>query len=255
MRILVTGAFGWTATSIIQTLRQAEHEICAFDLPTAICPDSIKPLVSDIITGDIADFEQVNLAVRSVHSIVHLAVAVDASAYRAPQLPFSVNVQGTYNLFEAARRYVVQRIVLMSSAAVHLYPTIGETLSALTDWKSSADEDHLYDLTKRLQEEIARDFCATFGMSAVVLRAGHIVDGRAEVDPQGRPLSALDYCRGGWICRYDLAKACLKALELGGTGYNAFHVIGAAAAHQHFDVDRTERELGLAFESRFEQYR
>jgi len=254
MRILVTGAFGWTATSIIQTLRQDGHEIRAFDLPTATCPDSVKPLLSDIVTGDIADFEQVNLAVRSVHAIVHLAVAVDANAYRTPYIPFLVNVQGTYNLFEAARRFAVHRIVLMSSAAVHLDPTIGEELSALTDWKSSADQDHLYDLTKRLQEEIARDFCATFGMSAVVLRAGHIVDGRAEVDPQGKPLSTLDYCRGGWVCRYDLARACLKALELSWAGYHAFHVIGAAAARQHFNVARTERELGLAFESLFEQY-
>ena len=29
------------------------------------------------------------------------------------------------------------------------------------------------------QEEIARDFCATYGMQAIALRAGHIVDGQA----------------------------------------------------------------------------
>jgi len=123
------------------------------------------------------------------------------------------------------------------------------------DWRSSPDSDHLYDLTKRLQEEIAKDFADTLGMTTVVLRAGHVVDGREEVDPQGRPLRSIDYCRGGWVSRYDLASACLKALELRRAGYSMYHVIGSTEAYGPFDVAMTEQELGLTFESRFEEYR
>ena len=36
----------------------------------------------------------------------------------------------------------------------------------------------LYDLTKRLQEEMASDFSETYGLPVTILRAGHIVDGR-----------------------------------------------------------------------------
>lgn len=54
------------------------------------------------------------------------------------------------------------------------------------------------------------------------------------------------------MCRYDLARACLKALELDPVGYTAFHVVGALQARQRFDIARTEKELGLAFESQFE---
>jgi hypothetical protein len=91
-------------------------------------------------------------------------------------------------------------------------------------------------------------------MRAVVLSAGHLVDGRSEVDPKGRALADLKYCRGGWLCRYDLAQACLNALELDLEGYNAFHVIGSRAARAHFDIERTENELGMTFESKFEAY-
>lgn len=255
MRILITGAFGWTATSIVQGLAQAGHDLVGFDLPTATCPDAIKSLLRQVLMGDVADFEQVVRAVQDVHAVVHLATAVDENDYQNPDIPFSVNVKGTYNVFEAARRHSVQRLVLISSAAVHLDHPMGRKLCALTDWTSSNDQDHLYDLTKRLQEEIARDFCETFKMSAVVLRAGHIVDGRAGVDPKGRPLSTLAYCRGGWVCRYDLGGACVRALELDTPGYQAFHVIGAEAARLHFDIERTERALGLVFENRFEKYR
>lgn len=254
MRVLVTGAFGWTAISIIQTIKQAGHEVLGLDLPTAICPDQTRPLLSTVIVGDIANFDSINLAVESVDAVVHLAIAIKDAAYQNPDIPFSVNVKGTYNLCEAARRHGIERIVLMSSAAVHLKHRKGQKMQATTDWKSSYDQDHLYDLTKRLQEEIAKDFCETHGMNIIVLRAGHIVDGRLEVDPNGRHLSTIDYCRGGWVCRYDLANACLKSLELSPSGYHAFHVIGDEKARAYFDIAKTERELGFTFETRFERY-
>lgn len=254
MKILVTGAFGWTAEAIIQGLRQADHEIFAFDLPTAVCPPQIRPLISGVCLGDVAQIEQVDEAVHAADAIVHLAVAVGDGDYQSPDIPFKTNVQGTYNIFEAARRHNVQKTILMSSAAVHLPHAAGEKISAVDHWVSSYGEDHFYDLTKYLQEVIAKDFCRTFGMSAITLRAGHIVDGRREVDPAGRNLSSLDYCRGGWVCRYDLAAASVKAVALQSSGYNAFHVIGSYQARQRFDIDRTEKQLGLNFESLFERY-
>ena len=254
MRVLVTGAFGWTAVSIAQALERAGHEITAFDLPSATCSDEIAGLFDQVFLGNVANFDDLHAATQAVDAIVHLAVAVGKDDYQDPETPFAVNVKGTYNVFESARRRGVSAIVLLSSAAVHLAHADGAIIRAPTDWKSATGEDHLYDLTKRLQEEIARDFCDTFQMSAVVLRAGHIVDGKKQVDPKGRPLSTLDYCRGGWVCRYDLATACVRALELRNPGYNAFHVIGAVEAEQHYDVERTRQELGMAFETRFEQY-
>jgi nucleoside-diphosphate-sugar epimerase len=256
MRVLVTGATGWTAISIIQTLSQARYEIIGFDLSKTRYSDDVAPLVSRTISGDISNFNQIETAVQStnVNAIIHLAVAVGKDDYQKSDIPFAVNVKGTYNVFEAARKNAISKVILISSAAVHLPHKNRHICNALTDWKSGPNDDHLYDLTKRLQEEIAKDFCETFGMQAVVLRAGHIVDGQKRVDPKGRALVDLEYCQGGWVCRYDLARACLRALELNSTGYAAFHIIGAEQARQHFDIARTERELGPIIETRFEQY-
>jgi len=253
MQILITGAAGWTAAAIIEAVRRAGHDVIAFDLPGAGCNAPEMRQVGTI-AGDVASFADVAGAMRSADAVIHLAVAVEEGAYRSPGAPFAVNVLGTYNVFEAARRAEVGRVVLMSEAAVHVPWEPGEWLEAEDDWRSDPGEDHLYDLTKRLQEEIARDFCATFPMTAVVLRAGHIVDGKAGVDPRGCPLEAVDYARGGWVCRYDLAEACVRALTLATTGYTAFHVIGSRESSRRFDVERTERALGLRFDSRFERY-
>jgi hypothetical protein len=75
------------------------------------------------------------------------------------------------------------------------------------------------------------------------------------VDPQGTPLAELHYARGGWLCRFDLARACLKALRFRQSGYRAFHVIGSRAAWAHFDLGRTERDLGFRCVATFEDDR
>lgn len=254
MKVLVTGALGWTAQAIIKALAEANHEVFAFDLPSTTPDSQIEKHFSAVIMGDISHYESFFQASENMDAIIHLAVAVGKGDYDTADRPFAVNVKGTYHVFEAARQYNISKIVMMSSAPIHLPYQNGEKIHAVHTYKSSPDGDHLYDLTKRLQEDIAKDFCATFDMNCVVLRAGHIVDGRAEADPKGRPLSQVHYCRGGWVCRYDLAAACLKALEFERSGYAAFHVIGGHQAQTHFDIKRTEHELGLTCQSRFEDY-
>lgn len=255
MRVLITGAGGWTAVSIIQTLYRKDHTMIGFDLRKPHPEHDILPSLDKFILGDVAEYPQVEEAVQNegVEAIIHLAVAVGEEDYQTPEIPFATNVKGTYNVFDAARKSGVKKVVHLSSASVHLMKE-GTTIvmNALVDWESSSSLDHLYDLTKRLQEEIAKDFSQTFGMQVVVLRTGHIVDGRKKVDAKGRPLASLDYCRGGWVCRYDLARACEKALELSSPGYSAFHIIGSKGANRYFDIDRTVRELNLNFEEQFE---
>lgn len=252
MRVLITGAFGWTATAIIETLAQAGYQITAFDLPIVACPQEVKQMSRRVVLGDVADYDAVNEAARFADVIVHLAVAVGEKDYLSPSVPFRTNVQGTYNIFEAARTNRVGKVVLMSSAAVHL-PRI-ENLTDKSNWRSSDDRDHLYDLTKRLQETVAQDFYETYQITTIVLRAGHIVDGRENLDPNGKSLDSLDYARGGWVCRYDLANACLKAVEHNKTGCQVFHIVGSKRTRDYFDVERAEEILKFRVTEQFEQY-
>ena len=253
MKILVIGAGGWTARPILEALIRVGHEVVALDLPGHAYRESgfsLPPV--RWIEGSVADPTVVEEAARSVGAIVHLAVAVEPNDYSSPEMPFSTNVLGTYNVFEAARHEDALKVVLMSSAPVHLTPLESGKVDARTRLPTSSGDDHLYDLTKRLQEEIARDFCETYEMDAVMLRAGHVVDGVEGVDAKGIPLAELKYCRGGWVCRHDLAEACLTALSFGTGGYHAFHIIGSREARERFDVARTEDELGFHPRATFE---
>ena len=55
------------------------------------------------------------------------------------------------------------------------------------------------------------------------------------------------------MCRDDLAEACLKALYFGAKGYHAFHIIGSRESRKHFDIERTEEELGFRPRVTFEE--
>jgi nucleoside-diphosphate-sugar epimerase len=65
--------------------------------------------------ADIADLDAIQPAFAGVEAVVHLAANASASA------PFDetlrANVVGTYNVFEAARRAGVRRVVYASSGA------------------------------------------------------------------------------------------------------------------------------------------
>ena len=56
------------------------------------------------IGGSVTDLAGVEDAAWSVEAIIHLAVAGGPNDYSCPKMPFSTNVLGTYNAFEAARR-------------------------------------------------------------------------------------------------------------------------------------------------------
>lgn len=254
MRILITGGLGWTARSLIQTLHNAYHEVAVLDVPSASVHPDITHLIATINRGNIAYPEFVQNAMQRIDMIVHLALAVDDGDYDTPDIPFTTNVLGTYNVFEAARQNNIQRVILMSSAPVHLNFPPDAIVDANLDLPTAPDNGHLYDLTKRLQEQIAKDYVESFGLNVVTLRAGHIVDSDTQTDSTGRALADVTYCRGGWVCRYDLANAVLNAVEFQKTGYHAFNVISDVRAYAQFELSKTKDILKVNFEADFSNY-
>ena len=227
MNILVTGGMGNTARPIIDELRGAGHSVSIFDIADG---------------RDICDFEAVNRAMRGIDAVVHLAVNV--ADPREEALSFQTNVYGTYNVLRAARGHHARKVLLASSAPVHLPPGCA----------CDPGEDFTYDLTKRLQEAMAQDFSRTYAMHILVLRLGHIVDGKAQTDLHGAPLSGLSYCRGGWVCKYDVARAFAKAIEADFAGVHKIDIIGSHQAANHFDLSAARELIGFECRENFLGY-
>jgi len=123
MRILITGGGGFIGAWIAKKLLEAGHEIRVFDL---VDERRIMRLIAggaiadamDWRVGDIADTAAVEQAATGCDGIVHLAGLLTPACRANPLKGVSVNLVGTLNVFLAARRLGIARVIYMSSAGV-----------------------------------------------------------------------------------------------------------------------------------------
>lgn len=119
MRVLVTGGQGFLGAWIIRRLHGSGHETRVFDAghDTALVV-RIAGHVPPWIQGDIADSAAVHAATEGCDAIVHLAGILLPACATNPRRGAEINLIGTLNVFDAALKLGVPRIVYTSSAAV-----------------------------------------------------------------------------------------------------------------------------------------
>jgi uronate dehydrogenase len=155
----------------------------------------------EFVRADLVDFDQALVALDGVDSVVHLAGIPD-------EAPFAQLVQGnivaTQNLYEAARRAGVKRVVFASTNhVVGCYPTTAEI---------TADDpprpDTFYGVSKVFGEALARLYFDKWGIESVCLRIGSFRDKPKDV----RQLST-------WLSHRDGVELVLAALRAERVGY------------------------------------
>lgn len=174
---LVTGALGCIGSWILRNLVREDARIVALDLATEPVRPALllTPEELDRITFaqcDIADLDQVEALVveRGISHIIHLAALQVPSCKAAPSVGARVNVVGTVNVFEAARRCrdQVRGLAYASSVAAlgpaHLYPR-----RPVPD-DASLHPETLYGVYKQANEHTARLYWQDWQVGSVGLR-------------------------------------------------------------------------------------
>jgi nucleoside-diphosphate-sugar epimerase len=173
-RVLVTGGTGFIGSYVAADMLEAGHDVIAYDLSTDDRILSKLDIAEDveIRRGDVTDPTDVIRAVRETDAshIIHLAALLTNAAEDNPRAAMDVNIQGTNNVFEAARTLddQVERVAWASSAAAYAPPSNYDG-----DWVTEADlvsPDTLYGATKAYNEHQARVYREEFGVSDVALR-------------------------------------------------------------------------------------
>jgi nucleoside-diphosphate-sugar epimerase len=126
---LVTGSMGFIGAWALYHLVKAGKRAVSFDLSER--RDRLNLLLSpeeqrtiQFVTGDVTDTEQVMQAVatHNVRYIIHLGALLVPTVRANPVLGAQVNVVGTANVFEAAKRHGIGHVVYASSIAVYGLP-------------------------------------------------------------------------------------------------------------------------------------
>lgn len=162
--VLVTGAAGCIGAWVVAGLVQRGRSAVVFDLSDD--RRRLRLLLSDDqansvrwIKGDLTDTAAVERAVgdAGATAIIHLAALQVPFCKAEPVLGARVNVVGHVNVFEAARKHRVKRLVYASSIAA--LPVAGGSMQA-----------NLYGVYKAADEGIARIYAQDWGVASVGLR-------------------------------------------------------------------------------------
>lgn len=163
MRVLVTGGSGFIGAWAIRQLLAAGHEVRIFDLKDD------RRLIDEIagadaiytwVTGDITDTETVWNAVDGCDAIIHLAGVLVPTCRENPIRGAQINLIGTLNVFEAAKRSGKIRGISYASTAAVFGPDDGKTPYPITH----------YGAYKLATEGTARAYFLESGISSVGIR-------------------------------------------------------------------------------------
>ncbi len=177
-KILVTGAAGQIGSALVPALRRRHggENVIAAGHRTAL-PAGVQE-TGPCITVDVTDFAQVGRALEEhdVGTVYHMSSLLSALAEAHRQRAHAVNVNGLYNVLEAALEHGLERVIVPSSIAAFgpdtpAHDTPNETLQRPTT---------LYGISKVFGELLGNYYFETLGLDVRGLRLPGIVSWETE---------------------------------------------------------------------------
>jgi hypothetical protein len=167
MRVFITGGAGLIGRAVASHLLANGHEVHLTD----ILPETDAPYTTYGICN-ILDFDSVREQIRGCDAVVHMAAL--RSPFHAPgQDVFRINTVGTFNVFEAAAKEGIHRVVQASS--INAIGCAWNTVEFSPHYLP-IDEDHPmstsdpYSFSKQQIEEIGAYFWRRDRISGVAFR-------------------------------------------------------------------------------------
>lgn len=168
MKILVTGATGYIGYKLALEAARRNYtvHILVRDLQSQLLP--VHPNIIKF-KGDITDKSSVIAAMTNCDKVIHAAAIAKLSA-KDNSVFYSVNVEGTRNMLDAALSLGVKKFVFTSSGAV-IGPS-GKFPMSENDPRIAAFEND-YEISKHWGEELVKEYSRR-GLFAVIVAAPRV---------------------------------------------------------------------------------
>jgi uronate dehydrogenase len=200
-RLLLTGAAG----NLGRELRSRLKPYCGTLRLSHRSPMGAPGPGEEIAIADLADEQAVARMVEGVDAVVHLG-GVSTEQPWAPIL--AGNIVGMHNLYEAARRHGVRRIVFASSNHVTGFYRQDEVV----DTRAPVRPDGFYGLSKAFGENLAQLYWDRHGIETVSLRIGS-----SFAEPKDRRMLAT------WMSFDDLERLVVASLSAPVVGHTVIY--------------------------------
>ena len=153
MRIVVTGGNGKLGRAVVRGLSEAGHSVFVLD---AVGERSDTFTRIDLTNyGSVVDaFSSIDSRYTGLDAVVHLA-AIPAGGLETDSATFFNNINSTFNVFQAARRAGIKRIVYASSETLLGIPFDIDPPYVPVDEEYPSRPESMYSVVKHLEEELA----------------------------------------------------------------------------------------------------
>jgi nucleoside-diphosphate-sugar epimerase len=222
-RIVITGGSGKAGRAVVADLAGRGYDVVNVDVAASLDPDAPTRV------ADLTDLGAAFDVLHGAEALVHLA-AIPAPNVLPDGETFRINMMSTYNVFAAAVKLGLTKVVWASSETL-----IGIPFDREQPRYAPIDEDHPrlpefhYALSKLAGEVIAEQFTRWSGIPFVALRYSNVMElpdyerfPSFQDDPAVRRWNLW-----GYVDARDVAQATRLALETDTTGAESFLVAAA----------------------------
>lgn len=172
-KVLVTGADGFIGSHLTELLINEGYEVVAFCFYNSFSSwgwlDSLPQKKKNkliVIMGDIRDANRVKDALKGVDIVFHLAALIGIPfSYHSPSSYLETNVNGTFNILQAARELGTERILITSTSEVY-----GTANYIPIDEKHPRQGQSPYSATKIAADYLAESYYRSFGLPISIVR-------------------------------------------------------------------------------------
>lgn len=205
-KIVLTGACGNLGSALREPLSNMAEELFSTDIAAA--PAKLLPNET-YVRADLAEMDQIGPVLEGAQMVVHFGAIVDEAPFEQLLGP---NYIGAYNIWEAAHRHGLRRVVYASSVhAVGL-----EATNAGVDTDTPHRPDTFYGLAKCFAEDLGRMYWEKRGLEAVCLRI-------LSCTPEPQNARAL----GTWLSYGDLVRLVQRSVDTPTVGFTVAYGVSA----------------------------
>lgn len=181
-KVLVTGGAGFIGSNLVKYLVNEGSDVTVLDNFMSGYRSNLEPFSTiRIIEGDVRDATTVNEAMQGVEVVFHLAASVgNKRSIDFPIIDAQINVLGTLNVLEAARKEGVRKIVASSSAGI-----FGELKTMPIKEDHPIEPDSPYGCTKLCEEKLCLSYAKLYEIEAVCLRYFNVYGPNQRFDAYG----------------------------------------------------------------------
>jgi len=169
MRVVVTGGAGFLGSHVVRLLLEDKNDVVVIDDFSNGKLAHLDSLMGDprlrIERGDITRQEDVSRAFEGCHRVIHLAVLDLRQSIKEPGRVSQVNILGTINCLEAARRNKVELFLNCSSSEVY-----GSAVYVPMDEQHPIRPETPYAASKVAQDMVVYSYGCTYGLPWTTFR-------------------------------------------------------------------------------------